>query len=131
MTPEGRKLAYAAAVLREYRSHCRDNGISLHPAIDALTRYLNSADDRHTPPELDVSDGSNDVLCVTYREAARRLGIGLRTIERHVASGAVRVVGIGGSRRIAVDDLHDFVSRGRMTSGAQAASDDPVGRESA
>jgi len=50
-------------------------------------------------------------LLLTVEEAAEVLGISRTKVFALIASGAVRSVMIGGSRRVVADGLRDYVSR--------------------
>ncbi len=49
-----------------------------------------------------------------FDEAARRLALSKRTIERLAAQGAVRVIRIGRRRLIEVDELRRFIEKSRQ-----------------
>jgi excisionase family DNA binding protein len=46
------------------------------------------------------------------REAAELLNVSPRTLDRLIASGELRAVRVGGSRRIRPTDVRDLVERG-------------------
>jgi excisionase family DNA binding protein len=52
-----------------------------------------------------------EVLLVKVPEAAASLGISRAKLYELIAEGALPSVCIGGSRRIRLDDLQDFVAR--------------------
>ena len=56
-------------------------------------------------------------LLVTVREAARRLGLGRSVTYEMVRRGSLPSLKIGGSRRVAVADLEEFVVRLRESAG--------------
>jgi excisionase family DNA binding protein len=66
---------------------------------------------RQEPPELACPAHLPDIAAVRYADAARRLSVSERTIERLVRSGDLPTVAIGGSPRIRVTDLTAYVER--------------------
>ncbi len=54
--------------------------------------------------------GQMDRLLWNRNEAAKRLGIGLRTIDSLIAAGKLQVIRIGASVRITEDALLDFIA---------------------
>lgn len=53
----------------------------------------------------------DDRVLLRVNEAATRLGVSLATVKRLLASGDLRSVKIGSSRRVPVADLADYVDR--------------------
>jgi excisionase family DNA binding protein len=80
--------------------------------LSALLTFLVSV--RHHPPT--VADGTihharmSSRLLLTKSEAAERLGVSVRSIERLVASGQLPQVQLGGLARFRASDLEAFVS---------------------
>jgi excisionase family DNA binding protein len=48
-------------------------------------------------------------LLLTVKEAAQRLALGRSMAYRLIQSGALPSIKVGGARRVAVADLHEFV----------------------
>ena len=71
----------------------------------------------HTP-EVPQEFGQ---LLFTIDQGASRLALSRATVQRLVASGALRSVRIGSARRIAEDDLREFVAALRATPGSDRA----------
>jgi len=65
--------------------------------------------------DLAPADEPGRELLVTVDEAARRLSIAHSTLYPLIRRGELASVRIGRSRRIAVQDLDDFVSRLRIS----------------
>jgi excisionase family DNA binding protein len=59
-----------------------------------------------------------DELLLTIDEASRRLGMCRSVVYRFIRSGDLLSMKIGGSRRVLVSDLEDFVKRLRGNSNA-------------
>lgn len=115
-----RLLAYTRLVLREHRRQVRLAGGELPPALEALALLHDrfSARDRQEPPILDDEGGGGSRLLVDYEDAAWRLSVSRRTVERLVGDGRLPVVHVGGRRLIAVDELAGFVARSRRADGS-------------
>jgi excisionase family DNA binding protein len=60
-----------------------------------------------------------EALLVTVTEAARRLGLGRSATYVLVQRGELPSLKIGGSRRVAVADLNEFVQRLRAEASAE------------
>ena len=87
-----------------------------------------SAKTRQDPPALAGSSGTKhyapmpDRLLVTKSEAAERLGVSVRTIERLVASDQLRQVHIERLARFRVSDLEAYVNSLGQDQGPQSNS---------
>lgn len=70
------------------------------------------ATERHGAPKVadtvDLAQASS-VLTINYDEAARRLGVSRRTVQRLVASGELPTVELGGACRVRTADLVAYV----------------------
>ena len=64
---------------------------------------------------------SSQVLLLRVEEAARRLGLGRSLTYRFIQTGALRSLKVAGARRVALQDLEEFVQRLR---GEQAEIND-------
>ncbi len=60
-------------------------------------------------------------LLLTVKEAAEALGIGRSKVYELVMSGQLESVRIGGSRRVPVDALHNFVNELRLRGAQETA----------
>jgi excisionase family DNA binding protein len=101
-------IAYAGRVLGEFRRRCWRNGQAIPLELEALHAFLN-ATDRQTPPSFADAISTSDALVVKYSEAAKRLSVSLRGLQRLVSSGELPSVVVAGCRRITVRDLEAFV----------------------
>jgi excisionase family DNA binding protein len=59
-------------------------------------------------------------LLVDKREAARLLGVSAGTVDNMRTRGALPSVRIGARRLYSLDDLRDYITRQRETSGGRA-----------
>jgi excisionase family DNA binding protein len=109
-------LSYVARLLDDHRRRSRRNGWILPLELEAAWAIANR---RQKPPELASGAARRDVLAMTYAQAARRLGVSQRTVERLVASGALPIVAIGGCKRVAVADLVEYVDAQRHISSVR------------
>jgi excisionase family DNA binding protein len=98
-------LKYAAWTLGDLRRRYIQNGQHWPVELESL-RLL--ASERQAAPFLD--DTADSRLAVDYEEAARRLHVSRRTLQRLVASGELPTVVIGGCARVTVADLEAFVA---------------------
>lgn len=92
-------------------------GVAVPREVDDLTTFLvHLARGRQAPPAVavkDVVDHDPIVsgrMLVTKNEAARRLGVSVRTVERLVAAGQLRQVQIERLARFRVGDLEAYVN---------------------
>lgn len=94
--------------------------------LTCLLTYL--ARSRQEPPPSAVRDELRhdgrmpDRLLVTKAEAAERLGVSLRTVERLAATGRLKQVHVERSARIRVKDLESYVDSLAEPTGAAPAS---------
>jgi excisionase family DNA binding protein len=91
-------------------------GVPVPREVEGLTAFLvHLARTRHVPTAVAVTDGIEhaagvrDRMLVTKREAARTLGVSVRTVERLVAAGRLRQVQVERLARFRVRDLESFV----------------------
>jgi len=118
-------LRYAARVLGDFTRRCREAGVYVPLDVAALAALL--ANGRQSAPQLDTEDGGMDRLLVSYEQAARVLNVSPRSLSRLVAAGAIPRVRVGGTQKIAVDDLRAYVAglerRRGVDGGAQHAAE--------
>ena len=119
-------LAYVGRLLTESRQRCRRNGLSWPVRLEAAWLL---ATGRQEPPELDSGSRPPEVVAVSYAEAARRLAVSERTVQRLVRSGALPTVVIGGCPRIRVADLVGYIER-RPVRPAACGADSSVAADS-
>jgi excisionase family DNA binding protein len=110
MSDDAVTLAYVARLLDEHRRRSRRNGWVLPLELEAAWAIANH---RQDPPQIPSGVDPRNVLVMTYAEAADRLGVSQRTVERVVASGALPTVAIGGCKRVAIADLVQYVDAQR------------------
>jgi len=107
--------AYVADTLAEHERQCHAMGLVLpRPLRDMQIRAMQ----RHATPAVDTATVDSDLLTMTYAEAAKRLSVSLRTVVRLTSAGAIRSVRVGGSSRIAVEDLRTYVDQLRRVTAA-------------
>lgn len=79
--------------------------------LEELLSQLATVRGRPEPPPMDgnaESPEDADVLLLTYPEAARRLSVSVRTVERKVQAGELPARGMGRSARIHRNDLQAY-----------------------
>ena len=109
---DDRLRKHLARALADHLQWCRRNAVAAPPELSALLASLSDSDaDRGGQAWSNQRDDAllRDGLCVTYSAAAAALGVSVRTVRRLVASGRLRAVPVGGSRRILVDELRLMV----------------------
>lgn len=114
-TPE--IVKHVALALCRYVRQRRQLGLRVPAEIEALAAFLmNSVTIRPGPAAVidDLAATPDDrvvgQLLVTKAEAAERLGVSIRTIERLVAAARLPLVHVERSARLRVSDLETFVS---------------------
>jgi excisionase family DNA binding protein len=120
MSGDGVTLAYVARLLDEHRRRSRRNGWLLPSELEAAWAIANH---RQEPPEFASGAPRQDVLAMTYAQAADRLGVSQRTVERLTATGALPTIAIRGCKRVAVADLVEYVDGQRHISSARLDGD--------
>ena len=101
---------HVVIALREHRARLRELGYAIPQQVDDLEQHVAAllsapvASNGDTLPDGLREAASVDRM-VTIAQAARRLGLSERTVERRVRSGEIPSVKIGGSRRIAQAEL--------------------------
>jgi excisionase family DNA binding protein len=114
-TPSG-VLAHLALAITRYARQLRNEGISVPPTLDELAAFLTMyVRTRHAATGVDGEYGTpEDVpmmprLLITKAEAAERLGVSVRTVERLIAAGRLPLVHVEGAARLRVADLEAYV----------------------
>lgn len=116
-----RELAeHLARALVLYSRAERANGRQVPPELLDLARFVLSASVRQEATKLGEArraahDERMGSELVSKREAARSLGVSVRTLERLVAAGELSVVRVGRSVRVTRADLAAYVARRRTT----------------
>jgi excisionase family DNA binding protein len=99
-------LSHIAASLNSLRKRARLNGSYWSVELESL-RLL--ANERQAAPSVAADADSGEPLCITYKEAARRLSVSERTVNRLIAKGGLPRVVIGDDcHRITVADLQAY-----------------------
>ncbi len=62
------------------------------------------------PPEAAAAPGSLPPLLLRVTDVCSQLGLSRSAVQRLIASGALRSVSIGRSRRVVAADLQDYVA---------------------
>ena len=109
-------VKHLAVALSRHVRDLRQAGRVVPADVDELASFLAQAV-RTRPHATPVDDGSDpghspgveDRLLVTKGEAAGRLGVSVRTIERLVAAGRLPLVHVERAARFRVADLQAFV----------------------
>lgn len=125
--------AHLSTALVFHRRWCRGNAIPVPDDVVRLAEHAKCVTDRQAPTEVRPEVvTAHDVfmttaLAATYADAARRLGVSKRTVERLVAAGSLPSVDVGGVRRIRVADLEGYVAS--LTSRVGPFRDDITTKE--
>ena len=109
--------AHLAAALKAHREACRRQHWAVPRALrdvqDAAFRASKGTDGQPVDvPELDLDSGlMKTALLLDTAEVGARLSLSDRQVKQLIASGELRSVKIHGARRVALDDLEEFVDR--------------------
>jgi excisionase family DNA binding protein len=99
-------LKYFAKTLDELRRRYSQNGLRWPIELESLRLLANQ---RQGAPQFATDADSGERLVVTYKEAARRLSVSERTINRLIAKGDLPKVVIGDDcHRITIADLEAY-----------------------
>ena len=107
--------AHLVRALTQHQRWCRTNAVAWPHALDDLIGALAaSGGPRRTavaPRASDDDSGAHEaeLLTITYRGAAVRLGVSERTVRRLVADRRLPTVVVGGCSRVRVADLGAYV----------------------
>ena len=109
-------LTHLALAITRYVRQLRKDEIPVPPMIDELAAFLTLyVRTRHAVTGVDRDYGtSQDVpvmrrLLITKAEAADQLGVSVRTVERLISGGRLRLVHVEGAARLRVADLEAYV----------------------
>jgi excisionase family DNA binding protein len=114
-TPSGVLTHLAVAIIR-YTRQLRNDGLPVPPTLDELAAFLTMyVRSRHAATGVDGECGApGDVpmmprLLITKAEAAERLAVSVRTVERLITAGRLPLVHVEGAARLRVADLEAYV----------------------
>jgi excisionase family DNA binding protein len=114
-TPSG-VLTHLALAITRYARQLRNDGLPVPPTLDELAAFLTMyVRTRHAATGVDGEyETPEDVpvmprLLITKAEAAERLGVSVRTVERLIAAGRLPLVHVEGAARLRVADLEAYV----------------------
>jgi excisionase family DNA binding protein len=121
-------IAHLVIALSRYRRQLRAEGARVPAQIEDLISFLaDRVKARHDVLMLDPWRAAPDPpamsrrLLITKSDAAEQLGVSLRTIERLISSGRLRLVHVEGAARVRVTDLEAYV-QGLAADGAPNSS---------
>ncbi len=124
-----RHLAFA---MSSHVRNLRQTGAAVPAEVEELAGLLTRC--VRTRPNATPVDGGSDAahpprmadrLLVTKAEAAERLSVSVRTIERLVAAGRLPLVHVESAARFRVSDLETYVHDLSETQAPQRGTDDP------
>ena len=109
-------LTHLALAITRYTRQLRNDGLPVPPTLDELAAFLTIyVRTRHTATGVDGEYGApEDVpmmprLLITKAEAAERLAVSVRTVERLITAGRLPLVHVEGAARLRVADLEAYV----------------------
>ena len=114
-TPSG-VLTHLAVAITRYARQLRNDGLPVPPTLDELAAFLTMyVRTRHAATGVDGEYGApEDVpvmprLLITKAEAAERLAVSVRTVERLINAGRLPLFHVEGAARLRVADLEAYV----------------------
>jgi excisionase family DNA binding protein len=114
--PPADLIAHLVIALSRYRRQLRTDGGRLPAQIEDLITFLGDrVGPLHDVPRLDPWRAASDSsamprrLLITKSDAAKLLGVSLRTIERLISAGRLPLVHVEGAARVRVADLEAYV----------------------
>ena len=108
-------VRHVTLALSRHARQLQLEGVPVPREVEELCAFLvHLARARHAPPEVADEFGTDhypgtDRMLVTKREAAYRLGVSIRTVERLVAAGRLQQVRVERLARFRIDDLEAYV----------------------
>lgn len=107
MSDADARLRFVAQQLGDHRRRCAAAGVSWPVTLEAA--YL-VASRRQPAPEIpEWTDGGENSL-MTYADAAARLAISERSLDRLIAAGHLGTVSVGGAVRVRASDLAAYIA---------------------
>ena len=109
-------LTHLALAITRYTRQLRNDRLPVPPTLDELAAFLTMyVRTRHAATGVDGEYGApEDVpvmprLLITKAEAAERLAVSVRTVERLITAGRLPLVHLEGAARLRVADLEAYV----------------------
>ena len=109
-------LTHLALAITRYTRQLRNDRLPVPPTLDELAAFLTMyVRTRHAATGVDGEYGApEDVpvmprLLITKAEAAERLAVSVRTVERLITAGRLPLVHVEGAARLRVADLEAYV----------------------
>ena len=109
-------LTHLALAITRYARQLRNEGLPVPPTLDELAAFLTMyVRTRHAATGVAGEYGApEDVpvmprLLITKAEAAERLAVSVRTVERLIAGGRLPLVHVEAAARLRVADLEAYV----------------------
>ena len=109
-------LTHLALAITRYARQLRNEGLPVPPTLDELAAFLTMyVRTRHAATGVAGEYGApEDVpvmprLLITKAEAAERLAVSVRTVERLITAGRLPLVHVEGAARLRVADLEAYV----------------------
>jgi len=109
-------LTHLALAITRYARQLRNEGLPVPPTLDELAAFLTMyVRTRHAATGVAGEYGApEDVpvmprLLITKAEAAERLAVSVRTVERLITGGRLPLVHVEGAARLRVADLEAYV----------------------
>jgi len=128
MTMTAEVAGHVCIAIQQHRKWARTSGLAAPDELDEIERALATRARRGqdgTPLEdlwtLRHAEQVSPKL-LSYAATATVLGVGERTVKRLVAAGDLTPVRIGGSSRVRVEDVDDYIAR--LTESASTSPKD-------
>src|SRR6516162_7667012 len=83
--------------------------------LEVITMTMDTGGDEHP------GDDQDDILMLTVKEAARRLGLGRTLVYQLISSGELESVTVGRLRRVPAECLAEYVAALRRARNSRAA----------
>ncbi|HET6757990.1 MAG TPA: helix-turn-helix domain-containing protein [Propionibacteriaceae bacterium] len=124
-------FTHLARAIARYARQSRKDGLPVPSIMDELAAFLTlyvrtrhiaaGVDGDHRSPQCDSVVQRR--LLITKAEAAEQLGISVRTVERLIAGGRLRLVHVEGAARLRVADLEAYVDSLVNSEAVKSAQD--------
>jgi len=132
MTMTAEVAGHVCIAIQQHRKWARTSGLAAPDELDEIERALATRARRGqdgTPLEDLWSVRHAQTMTprlLTYAATATVLGVGERTVKRLVAAGDLTPVRIGGSSRVRVEQLDDYIARLAAESLSPSTKDVPA-----